>query len=301
MDKRLLLIMNPYAGQKSGKRYLADILELFCQHGYAPMVFMTIGTGNGYECAKAYAEAADLVVCIGGDGTFNEVVSGIIDSGADVPIGYIPCGSTNDFASGLKLSKTPIRAAKDILEGIPKTYDVGRFGERYFSYVASFGAFTRASYATPQNLKNALGHLAYILEGIKDLPNIRPVHMRLESADKVFEDDYVFGAISNSTSLGGVLTIDPNVVDLNDGLFELLLIKYPKNAVELNECIRCLQEKKYQSSMITFHSTDRVVITADESVDWTLDGEHEPGSAHITVENRHNAFRLITNKKEDAR
>ncbi len=258
---------------------------------------MTIGAGNGYTLAKTHAAAVDLVVCVGGDGTFNEVVSGVIDSGADVPIGYIPCGSTNDFASGLKLSKAPLRAAQDILEGTPKTYDVGLFGERYFSYVASFGAFTRASYATPQNLKNALGHLAYILEGIKDLPNIHPVHMRIETADAVFEDDYIFGAICNSTSLGGILTIDPSAVDMNDGLFELLLIKYPKTAAELNDCIRCLQEKNYNSSTLTFHSTDRMTIIADPSVDWTLDGEREAGHAQVTVENRHNAFRLITNIK----
>ena len=297
MEKRLLLIMNPYAGQKSGKKHLADILESFCKAAFVPTVFMTTGTGNGYMLAKAHTAAADVVVCVGGDGTFNEVVSGVIDSGVDVPIGYIPCGSTNDFASGLKLSKTPLRAAQDILDGTPKTYDIGLFGGRYFSYVASFGAFTRASYATPQNLKNALGHLAYILEGIKDLPNIRPVHMRIETADTVFEDDYIFGAISNSTSLGGILTIDPDTVDMNDGLFELLLIKYPKTATELNECIRCLQEKNYHSSMLTFHSTNRLNITADKTIDWTLDGEHEPGHEQITVENRHNAFRLITAKE----
>ena len=304
MGKRLLLIMNPYAGQKTGKKHLADILELFCKADCIPTVFMTIGTGNGYTLAKTHATAADLVVCIGGDGTFNEVVSGVIDSGADVPIGYIPCGSTNDFASGLKLSKSPIRAAKDILEGTPQTYDIGCFGGRYFSYVASFGAFTRASYATPQNLKNALGHLAYVLEGIKDLPNIHPVHMRIETAGMVFEDDYIFGAISNSTSLGGILTLSPDTVDMNDGLFELLLVKYPNTAAELNECIRCLQEKQYHSSMLTFHSTDRLTVFADESVDWTLDGEHEPGHAQVTVENRHNAFRLIrsveNNRKEAA-
>lgn len=301
MGKRLLLIMNPYAGQKSGKKHLADILELFCKEDYVPTVFMTTGGGDGYALAKAHTAVHDLVVCIGGDGTFNEVVSGVIDSGADVPIGYIPCGSTNDFASGLGLSKAPLRAAQDILEGLPKTYDVGSFDGRFFSYVASFGAFTRASYATPQNLKNALGHLAYILEGIKDLPNIRPVHMRFETADAVFEDDYIFGAISNSTSLGGILTIDPKTVDMNDGLFELLLIKFPNTAAELNECIRCLQEKNYNSSMLTFHSTDRLSITTDESVDWTLDGEYEAGHTHIAVENKHNAFRLITNTKENDR
>ncbi len=301
MSKRLLLIMNPYAGQKTGKKHLADILELFCKESYVPTVFMTTASGDGYTLAKAHAAAADLVVCVGGDGTFNEVVSGVIDARVDVPIGYIPCGSTNDFASGLKLSKAPLRAAQDILEGTPKTYDVGCFGGRYFTYVASFGAFTRASYATPQNLKNALGHLAYILEGIKDLPNIRPVHMRIETADAVFEDDYIFGAISNSTSLGGILTIDPDTVDMNDGLFELLLIKYPKTAAELNECVRCLQEKQYNSSMLTFHSTARLTVFTDESVDWTLDGERESGRAQIAVENRHNAFRLVTNTKEATR
>lgn len=301
MGKRLLLIMNPYAGQKNGKKHLADILELFCKEGYIPTVFMTTGAGNGYAVAKAHTAAHDLVVCIGGDGTFNEVVSGVIDSGADVPIGYIPCGSTNDFASGLGLSKTPLRAAQDILEGTPKTYDVGSFDGRFFSYVASFGAFTRASYTTPQNLKNALGHLAYILEGIKDLPNIRPMRMRFETADAVFEDDYIFGAISNSTSLGGILMLAPDTVDMNDGLFELLLVKYPKNAAELNECIRCLQEKNYHSPMLTFHSTNRLIVTTDETVDWTLDGEHEPGRTQITVENQHNAFRLISSTKEDAR
>ena len=301
MSKRLLLIMNPYAGQKAGKKHLADILELFCRADYLPTVFMTIGAGNGYTLAKAYAANADLVVCVGGDGTFNEVVSGVIDADVDVPIGYIPCGSTNDFASGLKLSKAPMQAARDILEGTPKTYDVGCFGGRYFSYVASFGAFTRASYSTPQNLKNVLGHLAYILEGIKDLPNIRPVHMRIETADATFEDDYIFGAISNSTSLGGILTIDPETVDMNDGLFELLLIKYPKTPSELNECVRCLQEKQYNSSMLTFHSTARLTVHTDASVDWTLDGEHEPGRAQVTVENHHNAFSLITHTKENAR
>lgn len=301
MSKRLLLIMNPYAGQKAGKRHLADILELFCKAEFVPTVFMTTGVGNGYTLAKTHAASADLVVCVGGDGTLNEVVSGVIDSEADVPIGYIPCGSTNDFASGLGISKAPLRAAQDILEGTPKTYDIGLFGERYFSYVASFGAFTRASYATPQNLKNALGHIAYILEGIKALPNIRPVHMRLEAPDATFEDDYIFGAICNSTSLGGILTLSPDAVDMNDGLFELLLVKYPKTAAELNECIRCLQEKNYHSSMLTLHSTDRLTITADETVDWTLDGEHEPGHTQVTVENRHNAFRLIINTKEDAR
>ena len=293
--KRLLLIMNPCAGQKNGKKHLADILELFCRADYIPTTFMTINTGNGFELAKAHAADADLVVCVGGDGTFNEVTAGVVESGVNVPIGYIPCGSTNDYATGLKLSKNILRAAQDILDGTPKNYDIGRFGKRYFCYVASFGAFTRASYATPQNLKNIFGHLAYILEGIKDLPNIRPIHMRIETSDKVFEDDYIFGAISNSTSLGGILTLAPDAVDMNDGLFELLLVKYPNTATELNECIRSLQEKKYDSPMITLHSAERITVNCATAIDWTLDGEHEYGHAQVDIVNQHNAFRLISN------
>lgn len=294
MEKKLLLIMNPYSGQKVGKRYLADILELYCKAGYAPLTFMTTGPGNGTQVALAHAAQADMVVCLGGDGTFNEVVSGVVASGVDVPIGYIPCGSTNDFANSIKLNKNLVKAAQDTIEGMPRTFDVGRFGERYFSYVASFGAFTRVSYSTPQNVKNALGHLAYILEGIKDIPNIRPRHLRFETEGEVFEDDYIFGAISNSTSVGGVLTLDPDTVDMNDGLFELLLIKKPGNALELNDCIRALQEQKYDSPTLTFHSAAHLTIHADPAMDWTLDGEREPGHDCVEVHNLHNAIRLIT-------
>lgn len=293
MKKRLLLIMNPYSGLKIGKRYLADILERFCKADYQPTVFLTTGPGNGRELAQTYAADHDLVVCLGGDGTFNEVVSGLLLSGAGIPIGYIPCGSTNDFANSIKLNKNLVRAAEDILSGTPQTFDIGLFGERHFSYVASFGAFTRASYATPQNAKNALGHLAYILEGMKDLSAIRPWHLRVETAQRVFEGEYIFGAISNSTSVGGILTLDPDTVDMNDGLFELLLIRKPANPLELSECIRALLEQDYDSPMLTFHSADRLTVIADPTMDWTLDGEHEPGHEQITVQNIHNAIRLV--------
>lgn len=294
MEKKLLMIMNPYSGMKTGKRYLADILELFCKAGYCPTVFMTTGPGNGQELAAAYAAQHELVVCMGGDGTFNEVVSGLLNSGAQTPIGYIPCGSTNDFANSIKLNKNPIKAAQDILNGTPRTYDVGRFGDRYFSYVASFGAFTRASYATPQNVKNALGHLAYLLEGIKDLSAIRPWHLRIETGEEVLEGEYIFGAVSNSTSVGGILTLDPSTVDMNDGRFELLLIKNPANVIELNDCIRCLLEQRYDGGGILFHSTDCLTVTASPEMDWTLDGEHEFGHQQVIIRNIHDAIRLVS-------
>lgn len=296
MNQKLLFIMNPYSGTKTGKRHLADILELFCQADYVPTVFMTTGPGNGRELARRYGPEADLCVACGGDGTFNEVVSGIVESGAKTPIGYIPCGSTNDFANSIGLNKNLLQAAADIIGGKPHFYDVGRFGQRHFTYVASFGAFTRVSYNTPQNVKNALGHLAYLLEGFKELSSIRPRHVRFECDRETFEGNYIFGAISNSTSLGGILTLDPDTVDMNDGLFELLLIRCPKNLAELNDCIRALRDQTYDSPLLTFHSTSQLTVTAEPDMAWTLDGEREEGHEKIWVENLRDAIRLISNR-----
>lgn len=298
MEKKMLLIINPYSGQKIGKRYLSDILEQFCKAGYAPLVFTTIAPGHATAVAQQYGASVELVVCMGGDGTFNEVVSGLLACGAQTPIGYIPCGSTNDFANSLKLNKNLRKAAQDILEGQLRFLDVGRFDDRFFSYVASFGVFTRASYATPQNAKNALGHMAYIMEGIKDITNIRPYHIRVETETATYEDDYIFGAISNATSVGGLLTLDPKVVDMNDGLLELLLIRKPKNALELSDCLWSLQEQSYDSAMLTFHSAAEMKITASPDMDWTLDGEHQVGKNQIEVRNVPNAIQLFMRPTE---
>ncbi len=293
MGKKLLLIMNPCSGKMIGKRYLADILEKFCRAEYTPTVYITTGRGNARELAAAHGGEADLVVCLGGDGTFNEVVAGLLSGGHTTPLGYIPCGSTNDFANSIGLNKNLPKAADAIIAGEPHTYDVGLFGERYFTYIASFGAFTRASYATPQDVKNALGHLAYILEGIKDLSNIRPWHLRFELEDEVLEGDYLFGALCNSTSVGGVLTLKADAVDMNDGLLELLLIKMPKTAAELNECIKALVEQKYNTPAITFRSTARVTVTADPEMEWSLDGEWNGGCEQVTVQTVRDAIRLV--------
>jgi len=180
------------------------------------------------------------------------------------------------------------------VEGVPVSYDIGRFGERYFSYVASFGAFTRASYATPQNIKNALGHTAYVLDGIQELSQIRNVHIRMEMGDRVVEDDFLFGAISNSTSLGGLLTLDPKQVDMGDGQFEILLVRAPRTLAEIPECIMAVQSQNYNNcAMITFCSADRVTVYADPEMPWTLDGEKEDGHEKIEVENLHLALRLV--------
>ena len=291
--KRMLFIVNPAAGQRRVKRYLADILSIFNGAGYQVTAHVTAGSGDAVRVVQQQAADHDLVVCAGGDGTLNETITGILRSGADVPIGYIPCGSTNDFASSLKLPGNVMEAARRIVTGQPVRYDVGQFGERYFSYVASFGAFTRASYATPQNIKNALGHTAYVLEGIQELSQIRNEHIRLEAAGRIIEDDFLFGAISNSTSVGGILTLDPNQVDMGDGEFEIMLVRSPRNLNEISECIQALTSQTYNCSMITFFSTKEVKIQCRPEMSWTLDGEKEEGREEVTVTNLHHAISLI--------
>ena len=297
--KKMLFIMNPFAGQRKANRHLTDILLLFSQAGYEVITCMTTGTGSAAQIAKARGMDADLVVCCGGDGTLNETVTGLLRAGADTPIGYIPAGTTNDFASSLKLSHNPLQAARDIIEGEPVPYDVGKFGERYFSYVASFGAFTKSSYIVPQNIKNALGHAAYVLGGISEISQIRNEHIRMEIDGQVVEDDFLFGAICNSTSIGGILTLDPKQVDMGDGLFEILLVRMPQNLTELSECILAVQSQKYNCAMMTFRTARSVKIYASPDMPWTLDGEREEGHEEVMVENHHHAIRLIQRKAEN--
>ena len=291
--KKMLFIMNPFAGQKRANRQLSDLLLLFTKAGYDVITHMTTGPGSASEAAERLAGEVDLIVCCGGDGTFNETVSGLLKSGRDVNLGYIPAGSTNDFAASLKLSSNILQAAQDILEGEPVPYDVGKFGDRYFSYVASFGAFTRASYTTPQSVKNALGHTAYVLEGIQELSQIRKEHIRMEMDGEVVEDDFLFGAICNSTSVGGILTLDPKQVDMADGLLEILLVRAPRNLAEISECLQALQSQEYNCAMITFRSAHHVTVYADPEMPWTLDGEREEGHTQVDVDNQHLAIRLM--------
>ena len=298
--KKLLLILNPFSGQKKANKYLPEIIQMFNEAGYEAAVHVTSGHGDATRVVMRQGADKDLIVCCGGDGTMNETITGILNAGLEVPLGYIPSGTTNDFASSLKLSHNVLQAVQDILLGEPVPYDVGKFGDRYFSYVASFGAFTKSSYIVPQNVKNALGHAAYVLGGISELSQIRNEHLRLEIDGQVVEDDYLFGAICNSTSIGGVLTLDPKVVDMTDGLMEVLLVRAPRNLTELAECITAVQAQTYNCAMITFRSAKTVKIHADPGMDWTLDGERQEGQAEVLVENLHRAVRIVKRVAENA-
>lgn len=292
--KRLLLILNPTAGQKKAVRNLAEIISIFNRADYDTHVFVTAERGDATEAVKRFGSSMDLVVCCGGDGTLNETVTGVIDGGLDLPIGYIPAGSTNDFAMSLHLSGDVLEAARRITTGEPTAYDIGQWGEqRYFTYIASFGVFTRASYNTPQNIKNALGHVAYVLEGIQELSNIRKEHIRLTVGEEVLDDDYLFGAVCNSTSVGGVLTLNPAYVDLADGQFELLLIRAPRDLQELHECVMALKNQTYNCGMITFRRVDRLSVQSAPDMAWSLDGEKAVGQGTTVIQNLHQRVRLI--------
>ena len=298
--KKMLFVMNPYSGMRRANRYLADIIALFNRAGYEVTVHMTGGQGDAARVVESRAKDMDIVVCCGGDGTFNETISGLLRAGADVPVGYIPAGSTNDFASSLKLPTNIMQAALDAIEGEPVAYDVGKFGDRYFSYVASFGAFTKASYATPQNVKNAIGHMAYLLGGISELSQIKNEHVRMEIDGQVIEDDFLFGAISNSTSLAGIVSLNPELVDMADGEFEVILVRAPRNLTEITECIQAVQAQKYSCAMITFQRARCVRIYADPQMPWTLDGEREEGHECVDAVNLHHAIRLVQRVNRDA-
>lgn len=291
--KQVLLVVNPCAGNKRARKCLPDVISALAQSGYENIVYLTTGRGHATEIVRERASGVDLVVCLGGDGTMNETVQGLLALEKRPPVGYVPLGTTNDFASSLKLSGKVEIAARQAATGTPHLIDMGSFNGRGFTYVASFGAFTGTSYSTSQTLKNALGHMAYILSGIKDLGNIHRIPMRITCGDKLYEGDYIFGAISNSTSIGGILTLDESLVDMSDGMLEVMLIKMPKNIFELNKIVQSLRTGDYNNEWMTFFSAAEMEIETDGNTPWSLDGEYEPGAAHISVKNIHNAIEMI--------
>lgn len=296
--KKLLLIMNPKSGTMQAAKYLADIISVFGKNGYLTTVMMTEKRGDANEWAKQYGGDYDIVCASGGDGTFNEIMDGLICGGHSTPIGYIPSGSTNDFAQSVGLSKGILEAAGRVVTGEPEPLDIGCFNGRYFSYVASFGAFTSTSYSVPQNLKNILGHTAYVLGGVKDILSIRPIHARIAADEgtpneSICEGDYIFGAICNSTSVAGILSLDKFDVDMNDGIMEVLLVRVPKDPIELNSIVVNMLNGTLNTREIEFFSARNIRVEVAEGTHWTLDGEYEPGAEICEIETLRSAISLI--------
>lgn len=273
LDKKALLIINPVSGKKLVLKHIPYIIRRLMDSGYLVTTCVTSRRGEATDLAAALGRDYDLVCCTGGDGTLNETLIGLAREEIHVPVGYIPCGSTNDFAISHNLATDIIKAADNMASGQRRLYDIGRFDKAYFSYVAAFGAFSWLSYTTDQNLKNKLGHTAYIIDGIKDLSKIRPVHMRLSAGEKVFEDDYIFGAVCNTTSIAGTIELPKTVVDTSDGVFEVLLIKVPKTLVELDNIIRSIFNQDYSCPLVEFFQASRLRIDNEPGLEWALDGE----------------------------
>lgn len=285
MAKTLMLIVNPRAGRSRSLAPLLNAISLFSEADYLVSLRQTTAQGDATRFVRENGAAFDRIVCYGGDGTLNETVTGLMDLLVPPPLGYIPGGSTNDFAASLHLSDQPAEVAKQILDSSGKKLDVGTFNGRPFVYVASFGAFTKASYSAPQSAKNDLGHLAYILEGVKDLSTLRPYEATVTADGETFSGSFLFGAVTNATSVGGLMKLPEDQVVLDDGRFELLLIPNPKSPLDLQALLRSLLLQDYTGDGVIFRHASDIVVETPESFPWTLDGEYGPGQERIEIHN----------------
>ena len=293
MAKTLLLIVNPRAGRTRSTAPLFDAVAHFCEEGYLVSVRRTAHPGHAAEIVEAEGAAFDRIVCCGGDGTLNETVRGAMALPAPPPIGYIPGGSTNDFAASLSLPTDPVEAARRVTASEGKLLDVGTFNGRPFIYVASFGAFTRSSYTATQAAKNALGHFAYILEGMKDLNSLRPYRVKLTADGEVLDGEYLFGAVCNSTSIGGLMRLEAERVVLDDGKFELLLIPNPHTPADLQNLVVALLNQQYDSQGLVFRHVSSIRLETEDALPWSLDGEYAPSLAEVDIENRRQALEML--------
>lgn len=298
MKKKLLFVFNPKSGKALIKTKLLEIVDIFAKNGYEVIVHPTQSANDAYHLTKYHAHEYDMVVCSGGDGTLDEVVSGLMKNGADIPLGYIPSGSTNDFATSLSIEKNMVKAAQEIVEGKVYQCDVGQFNNRIFVYIAAFGLFTDVSYLTDQTLKNMLGHMAYLLEGVKRIMDIKSYHMKIEANGNVFESDYMYGMITNSRSVGGFKNITGKNVEMDDGLFEVTLIRKPTTPIELQKIMTALLSGEDNTDMVDSFKTEKIVIEADDEIPWTLDGDFGGNHREICIENKKQALKILLDPKK---
>lgn len=291
--KKLLFIFNPFSGKAQIKSHLFEIVDTMVKADYEVTVYPTQCAGDAREKVQKDAKNYDLVVCSGGDGTLDETVTGLMNCTKKVPLGYIPAGSTNDFATSLGIPKDMSVAAEIAVNGVPFSCDIGNFNGDNFVYVAAFGLFTAVSYKTSQEWKNLLGHAAYLLEGIKSLHEIPSYLMQVEFNNCCIQDEFIYGMITNSTSVGGFKGMTGSHVRLDDGVFEVTLIKKPRNPIELNEIIASLVNLVDDTNMIYSFKTRKVKFTAKRPVSWTLDGEYGGDHTEVEITNQMQAIDII--------
>lgn len=295
--KRLLFIFNPLSGKGLIKNKLLEIVDQFVKNGYEVTIHPTQRQQDAFEQVEEHAGEYSLVVCSGGDGTLDEVVSGMMRRDKRVPIGYIPSGSTNDFACSLKIPKSMTKAAQLAVSGVPFACDIGNFNGEFFVYIAAFGLFTDVSYATSQELKNRIGHFAYILEGVKRIPAAQPYYLKISYGDTEIEGKFIYGMVTNSVSAGGFRNITGKNVKLNDGIFEVTLIRMPKNPLELNEIIASLTNFIDNTDLIYTFKTESLKFEAAEEIAWTLDGEYGGKHKDVTIYAEKQAVEMIASQE----
>ena len=289
--KKMLFIYNPRAGKEKIRSNLLDIIDIFTKAGYEVTAYPTQAKGDGLAAVRERKLGYyDIIACSGGDGTLDEVVTGMMQCEKRIPIGYVPAGSTNDFANSLHIPKKMLHAAQVIVDGKTFGCDIGVFNKDTFVYIAAFGLFAEVSYETPQDVKNVLGHMAYILEGMRRISGVKAYKMKIESEELVTEGEFLFGMITNSTSVGGFKRITGKYVQLDDGEFEVTLIKKPSNPVELNLIMAALINRNINTDCMYCFKSKSIRFISEVEVAWTLDGEF--GGKHREVE-IHNQMRAL--------
>ena len=293
--KTVRVIINPHTGTAKREKRMYEALRVLGSAGYETIVYFTRAKGDAEEYAKKYASKSDLLICSGGDGTLNEVASGLeaIDPGKRAPLGYLPAGTCNDIASSLSIPRDPVMAVRKILKGKSRKIDVGSFNGRKFLYVASFGAFTEASYSTPQAMKNALGHLAYVLEGVSSIGDLKTRRASFRIGGKTYEDDWIFASVSNSRSIAGIVKLEESLVDLSDGLFEIALVRAPKNLAEFLGIANAVRTGTLSCDAIRLLHAPSLTFSSKEEIPWTLDGEFDAGGGEIEIVNHRGALTLV--------
>lgn len=296
--KKLLFVYNPRAGKEMLKPRLSDVLDIFVKAGYEVTVHPTQAYRDAYYQIKEYEVGKyDLIACSGGDGTIDEVATGMMkrrEMGKDVvPVGYIPAGTTNDFAKSLHIPRKPLAAADNAVKGVPFPCDIGKFNDSVFVYIAAFGIFTDVSYETDQAVKNVLGHMAYILEGAKRIFNIPSYKIKVEHDGEVIEDEFIFGMVTNSRSVGGFSNMVGKNIVFDDGLFEVTLIKTPNNPIALQEIIAALLIEQVDTKHMYTFKTKKITFDSVEEIPWTLDGEFGGEQDYVEIENVQKAMEIM--------
>lgn len=292
MEKKMLFVFNPHAGKAKIKPKLSDIIDEFVKAGYWVTAYTTQAVADAKRVVKEHAAEYDMVACSGGDGTLNEVVNGLIESGVHIPIGYIPTGSTNDYGRSLGISKNMLEAARVAVNGTIFESDLGMMNDKSFVYVAAFGAFTAVSYQTSQHTKNILGHMAYLLGGVKSMASIKSYEMKIDVDGEVIEDKFIYGMVANTVSVGGFKNLTGKEVMLDDGVFEAVFIKKPSGPIELQEILSALLIDGFSSKCVYRYKAAKVKIQAADEVAWTLDGEYGGDHKEVEITNLMRAFQI---------